>query len=296
MTRFPVCALRSVEIDTPDLAKSEAFYTGPWALEVAARSESSVWLRATGDDHHVLVLHQSDRAAFRCVVFRAAEGFDLETVADLAEAHGSTIISPAAPDDGPAGGTMLALRSPDGLEIRVVHGDHRHADAASVANRVLRLAHININTKDVDATAKYFESVFGFQLTDRSAIMAFVRCNDDHHAVVIAEAKLFGLNHIAFLMPELESLMRGAGRVVGAGTPIGWGIGRHGPGDNVFAYFVDPLGFVVEYTAEVLQVDDDYQVRGPADWAWPPGRIDHWGIAPPKPDYVKAAQLAIPYA
>jgi hypothetical protein len=75
--------------------------------------------------------------------------------------------------------------------------------------------------------------------------------------------------------------------------PIGWGVGRHGPGDNIFAYFVDPFGFVIEYTAEVLQVSESYQAHGPDDWVWPPGRTDHWGIAPPKPDYVKQAQLAI---
>jgi len=36
---------------------------------------------------------------------------------------------------------------------------------------------------------------------------------------------------------------------------------------------------VIEYTAEVLQVDDSYQVRGPDDWVWLPGRTDQWGIA-----------------
>jgi catechol 2,3-dioxygenase len=29
---------------------------------------------------------------------------------------------------------------------------------------------------------------------------------------------------------------------------------------------------------------------------WPPGRTDQWGIAPPKADHVKAAQVAVPYA
>ncbi len=77
---------------------------------------------------------------------------------------------------------------------------------------------------------------------------------------------------------------------------IGWGVGRHGPGDNVFAYFVDPFGFVIEYTAEVLQVNDDYRPHGPDYWVWPAGRTDHWGIAPPKPGYVKDAQLAIRFA
>ena len=93
--------------------------------------------------------------------------------------------------------------------------------------------------------------------------MAFVRCNSDHHAIVIADAAVNGLNHVAFLMPDLEAVMRGSGRMIDAGFPIAWGVGRHGPGDNVFAYFIDPVGIVIEYTAEVLQVDDSYVVRGP---------------------------------
>jgi len=88
--------------------------------------------------------------------------------------------------------------------------------------------------------------------------MAFMRCNDDHHAIVIADAPANGLNHVAFLMPNLEAVMRGSGRMIDAGFPIAWGVGRHGPGDNVFAYFIDPVGIVIEYTAEVLQVDDTY--------------------------------------
>jgi catechol 2,3-dioxygenase len=98
------------------------------------------------------------------------------------------------------------------------------------------------------------------------------------------------------MMPDWESVMRGSGRMIDHGFPIGWGVGRHGPGNNVFAYFVDPFGFVIEYTAEVLQVDDSYEPHGPDYWVWPPGRTDHWGIAPPKPDSVKKAQLAIRFA
>jgi catechol 2,3-dioxygenase len=96
-------------------------------------------------------------------------------------------------------------------------------------------------------------------------------------------------------MPDLESVMRGSGRMVDHGYSIGWGAGRHGPGDNVFAYFVDPAGAVIEYTAEVLQIDDSYVAKGPGDWVWPPGRTDQWGIAPPKSDACKIAQLAVPF-
>ena len=30
--------------------------------------------------------------------------------------------------------------------------------------------------------------------------------------------------------------------MIDAGYPIAWGVGSHGPGDNVFAYFVDQFG------------------------------------------------------
>ena len=89
--------------------------------------------------------------------------------------------------------------------------------------------------------------------------------------------------------------MRASGRMMDAGFAIGWGPGRHGPGNNVFTYFVDPFGFVIEHTADVLQVDDHYRVGGPEDWTWPKGRSDQWGIAPPKTSECKAAQLAIPF-
>ena len=57
MNRFPVADIRSVDLGTPDLVQSEQFYTTAWGLEVAAREGSSVYLRATGRDHHVLALH-----------------------------------------------------------------------------------------------------------------------------------------------------------------------------------------------------------------------------------------------
>ena len=73
-------------------------------------------------------------------------------------------------------------------------------------------------------------------------------------AQVVSDANT--LNHIAFVMPDLDAVMRGAGRMSDAGWPIEWGVGRHGPGNNVFSYFVGPDDFVIEYTADVLQVDD----------------------------------------
>jgi catechol 2,3-dioxygenase len=296
MSGFPVTALRSVELLVPDLAAAERFYTATWGLSVAARAPGRLWLHATGDDHHVLELRGAEAPAIRSVTFRAADAAALDRVLGTAEAAGATVLSRPAPLDEPAGGLAATLRDPAGFVLRLVTGDARRVPDPPSRDRPDRLAHVNLNCRDVDATARFFEARLGFRLADRSKLMAFERCNSDHHAVVLAEAPVDGLNHVAFNMPGWEGVMRGAGRLVDAGFPIAWGPGRHGPGDNVFAYFVDPFGIVVEYTAEVEQVGEDHVARGPEHWVWPPGRTDQWGIAPPKPEATKKAQLAIRFA
>lgn len=295
MTEFPVIALRSVELGTPDLAASVDFYTRVWGLDVVAEVGDKIFLAATGDDFHVLELKQSDRAELRKISFRVGTAEALASLFAKTIAAGCTVQREIGRADGPAGGERFVVREPQGSVLEFVYGDRRKQGRV-VPNRPGRLAHVNINGTQIEPLSEFYRDVLGFRLTDRSKLMAFLRCNDDHHAIVLAEAPVNGLNHVAFLMPDLESVMRGSGRVVDHGYPIGWGVGRHGPGDNVFAYFVDPQGVVIEYTAEVLQVDDSYRARGPEEWVWPPGRTDHWGIAPPKSDACKKAQISIGFS
>ena len=137
--------------------------------------------------------------------------------------------------------------------------------------------------------------MFDLSRVDRTRIMAFMRCNSDHHSLALGDTDNDALNHVAFLMPSIDDVMRGGGRMKDAGYGIEWGPGRHGPGDNAFNYFVGPFGLVIEYTAEVEQVDDHYVPGLPDDWKWPPGRIDQWGIGVGPTDRLKQAQRAVSF-
>jgi catechol 2,3-dioxygenase len=296
MADFPVTGLRSVDLIVPDLAAATAFYTDIWGLAVADRGEGIVWLRGTGPDAHLLALHAGDAPAIRSMTFRVAAHADPDARAAAMVARGATPATPNRSADEPGGGTIVAVRDAQGRTIRLVQGDAAVAPLPYDPDRPERLAHVNFNSDDVARDIAFYTEALGFTLTDRSKMMGFVRTNDDHHSIVIADAPVNTLNHVAFQMPSWEGVMRAAGRMVDHHFPIGWGPGRHGPGDNVFTYFVDPFGIVIEYTAEVLQVDDGYRVGGPDDWTWAPGRSDQWGIAPPKTLECKAAQLAIPFA
>ena len=77
----------------------------------------------------------------------------------------------------------------------------------------------------------------------------------------------------------LYAVMRGIGRLRDTGMTPAWGPGRHGPGDNVYAYFIAPFGAVIEFSTAVEKVPDDYQAGSPEDWTWPPNRIDQWGLS-----------------
>ena len=203
------------------------------------------------------------------------------------------MLGPAAPISEPGGGTGLTLRDPDGRVFRFIHGDARQVATVADPDAPVRLAHVVFNSKDVAASQRFFEQALGFKLSDRTRIMAFLRCNSDHHSIAFAEAKQDSLNHIAFLMTDLDSVMRGGGRAKEAGYPIEWGPGRHGPGNNAFNYFIGPFDVPIEYTAEVQQVDDSYRTGRPDDWKWPPGRVDHWGISQLPTARLKQAQTAI---
>jgi len=289
-----IAALRSVALDVPDLAAAEAFYTGTWHLEVAARGDEVIYLRGTGADHHLLALHRGGPLpAIRKLTLRARTADALDRIAEAAPAAGGRVLRAPHAVDEPSGGNALLIADADGRVIEIVHGDLLRADAAEVEDRPLRLAHAVLNAHDVEATRAFFERALGFRLADRTRIMAFLNCNADHHSIALGDTDNDALNHIAFLMPGLEAVMRGGGRMKDAGHPIEWGPGRHGPGDNAFNYFIDPFGIVIEYTAEVEQIDDSYVAGGPDDWKWPAGRVDQWGISLPPSARLKEAQRQV---
>lgn len=292
-----ICALRSVALEVPDLAEAERFYTSTWKLGVAHRADDALFLRGTGQDHHVLALHaNAGPPAVRHVTFRARSAQALEDIAQAAVAAGGRVIRPLTAAADPAEGRSLAIADPHGRVFEVVHGDRSGEGSEARNDHPIRLAHVVLNSHDVPATQRFCEQVLGFRLADRTGIMAFMNCDRDHHSLALADADNDALNHIAFLMPDLDSVMRGGGRMKDAGFAIEWGPGRHGPGDNAFNYFIDPFGVVIEYTAEVQQIDEHYRVGSPDDWKWPPGRVDHWGISTPPTPRLKEAQRVVRFA
>jgi catechol 2,3-dioxygenase-like lactoylglutathione lyase family enzyme len=263
--------LRSVELEIPDVAPAADFLEHLRGLVPAGSAGATRFFRGTGDHPYILSLTQAPTPAVAAVTFAGS----LEELAKLGK--------PDRSFDVPGGGRGLEVRGPEAQVYRFI----TDSTVAPIddRNKPIQLTHAVINATDVEASERYAVEKLGFKVSDRTAHMRFIRCNRKHHALAYAKAQLASLNHIAFEMHDMDAVMRGMGRLRDAGHEPVWGPGRHGPGNNVFGYFIAPYGGIVEYTAEVSEVDENYKVGTPEDWKWPPGRIDHWGIS--KKDTVK---------
>ena len=132
----------------------------------------------------------------------------------------------------------------------------QHPDVVLDRSRPTKISHVVLNSARTDDQVPFFIDVLGFKLADSSHMMEFLRCSADHHSMAIFRNNGPSLNHVAYELPNIDGLMRGTGRLKHNGFEIEWGVGRHGPGNNVFSYFIEPNGFVAEYTTELDQLDD----------------------------------------
>jgi catechol 2,3-dioxygenase len=280
--RTTVRGVRSVDIDMSQPERAAAFYTGVWHLTEVERHGRSVYLRGTGRHHHILAIHPApDGFAIRRITFDAASKGIVDAIHARVKAAGCHTDEPHALAI-PGGGYGFGFADPEGRNLAVVCDGKEHADSADVRDRPRKVAHVNLNAADLDGTNKFFTDVLGFRLVDNSGPLFFLNADSgDHCSIVTGKTATPTVNHVSFEMPDIDSTMRGAGRMRDAGYPIEWGVGRHGAGNNVFAYFAGPEEFPIEYTADVMQIDETYQFHGPEYWKWPPGRLDQWGVTPP---------------
>ena len=274
--------VRSVEIVASNLDEAARFYEAVWGLAPVETRNDLRYFRGTGSYHHVLVLHAGAQPAVVRIVFDVAGRAGIDALLDRTKAAGGKPSAPAKLNI-PGGGYGFACKDPDGRNLGFVCDCADHADTADSPDRPRKIVHVNLNARDFDGTLRFFTQALGFRVIDDNAPLWFLHCdNSDHCSIVLCKMNLPTLNHIAFEMPEFDSVMRGMGRMKDSGYPIEWGPGRHGPGDNVFAYFCGPDEVPLEYAAEVLQVDDSYQPRPSSYWKYAPGRSDQWGITQPR--------------
>ncbi|WP_375502494.1 VOC family protein [uncultured Jatrophihabitans sp.] len=274
-----ITRLRSIAISAQDPAVLLPFYEQTWGLErVAETTDGAIQLRARGPEHHVFTLAPGHGHSLELISLAASSPDAVDTIVQRARDAGAEVERRPAASTEPGGGYRAIIRDPEGRRLEVSADLAEHDGAPGRDFGPDRLSHIVLNCTDMTAAKDFYQQVLGFQISDwyENDQMVFLRCNELHHCIVLAPGRWTSLNHVAFEVESADEVMRALGRMRKAGFDTIWGPGRHGPGGNVFCYFVDPVGNVIEYTAELLVLADDWQ---PHSWVRNQENADVWGTS-----------------
>jgi Glyoxalase/Bleomycin resistance protein/Dioxygenase superfamily len=317
-SRNPVIKVADIawlEFDKPDLIRAEAFARA-FGFQTARRDPAGVQFRGTDAGAPCMIVRRGERSRFAGVAFRACDEVD---VLRLADKFGAT----ARPLPESIGGLSVDLVDPSGVPVRVVAGMHqlpelpgqqphvfnfgrelRRTNAtqrpARTPARVQRLGHLVLQSTKYLQSLNWYLDNLGMIVSDflffpgqrqRGPTMSFIRCDRgsepaDHHTLAIALGPANRYIHSAYQVSDLDALAAGGEYLRERGYFRSWGIGRHIQGSQIFDYWRDPDGFLVEHFTDGDMFDNTlepgwapFTASGLAQWG-PPASKDFLGTTP----------------
>lgn len=287
--------LRSVTLRVPDVVTAKDFYTEVWGLGLSEEDGDRFWLRGTGQDHHILKLEEHQANSLGGISFAVGTAREIDEAGRRLAAAGIPMLREPGRLDDAAGGYGLSFVDPEGRTVELASEVHAvvHQDRDGYPSVPRQLAHVVLNTVDIETATKFYTQVLGMRVSDWSERqMSFLRCTPKHHVIAFNQAPWTSVNHVAYELSSIDHFMRGIGNLKVHGIEPKWGPGRHGPGNNTFSYFTDPAGLVCEYTSEVEEINEDTWLC--RTWQRTPELSDQWRTAGPPTSGVRAAMAGIP--
>ncbi len=310
-----VLDLAWLEFEKPNLQRAEAFALA-FGFTTLSCSADELQLRGTAADSPCVIVRRAPRSRFVGAAFKAQDEAD---VLRLANATGAP--SRRLPDS--IGGVTVDLVDPSGIPVRVVAGAHELTELPAQkphtfnfghelrrANttqrpprepaRVERLGHVVLQTnKYIEALNWYLDNLgmivsdflFFPGQRDRGPAMSFIRCDRgmtpaDHHTLAMALGPANRYVHSAYQVCDLDALAAGGEHLKELGYQRSWGIGRHIQGSQIFDYWRDPDGFLVEHFSDGDMFDctlepgwAPFTASGLAQWG-PAATMDFLGTDP----------------
>lgn len=271
--------IRFVGYGVSNLETEKMFYIDTWKLTEISSDASMAYLAVPGSKEGFSVrLRQTDEPRIDVISWSAENRQAVDELRQQVEAAGGKIISEPHEMDDFGGGYGFRFFDPVGFVVEVcTEFATRIADKIEPGEPLPeRISHVVLHAPDHKGYVEFYEKALGFRVSDwLGDFMCFLRCNEWHHRLaVLPGAPAF--NHVAYDVPDVDSLMKSIARVKKSDRSILWGPGRHTAGNNVFSYFATPTGYIAEYTTDLERVDDDNWV---ATVHTPSKEImDQWGV------------------
>jgi catechol 2,3-dioxygenase-like lactoylglutathione lyase family enzyme len=304
-----------LEFAKPDLLRAEAF-AHAFGFTTVLRNDAELQLRGTDAGAPCVIIRRGPRSRFVGTAFKAADEADVRRLANV-----NGVATRTLPET--IGGIAVDLVDPSGIPVHVVAGTHQlealPAQAAHTLNfgnellrtnamqrpprrpaRVQRLGHVVLQTTKYREALNWYLDQLGMIVSDflfypgqrgRGPTMSFIRCDlgqtpADHHTIAIALGPLNRYVHSAYQVCDLDALAAGGEYLKDLGYHRSWGIGRHIQGSQIFDYWRDPDGFLVEHFSDGDMFDctlepgwAPFTGSGLAQWG-PPVTKDFLGTNP----------------
>jgi catechol 2,3-dioxygenase len=250
-------------IGVDDVDAAVAWYRDVIGLREVGQDGPRHYLGCGGRDGFDLAIEPGG-AGMRHVAYSCFSDPEFEAAA--ARLQRSGLDSAEVTSNGPGITKAAAVTLPGGHVVQVVcrsEADHYVGVATWAADALHSprdIDHVNIATQDVDATVEALDLALGLRLSDlhnvegHGNVGAWMRAGDRHHDFAIIRNRADGLHHVAYQLADGSALIAFADRLASVGTRAEYGIGRHGPGSNLFLYVRDPSGNRVELTADMAAV------------------------------------------
>jgi catechol 2,3-dioxygenase len=141
------------------------------------------------------------------------------------------------------------------------------------------IQHLTLATRDVQAIEDFYAGKLGFGVSDRvvneqgKIMTCFMRGNHEHHNLACFYQDRQGVDHHSYEAGEWDTIRDWSDHLASQNIQLFWGPGRHGPGNNLFIFIVDPDDNWIEISAE-LEVVHDRPVK---IWPHEERTLNLWG-------------------
>ena len=277
-----------VSMLTRDLTASTKNAIDVFGLHETDTTGKKVFLTAQ-NKHHELVYTQADEDAVDHIGLVVPSSDELDAVRAKVDRGGYRVVSENPIEDHIEEG--FAFVGPEGYTWQIYTEKLPYSMLKRGSLTADRLGHVNIQAIDSHGQRDFLHEVFDFVVSDNIGDEHFfMRCNNDHHGIAVFKAPRTAMHHHAWQAGNIMDLARLGDRLARRGARLAWGPVRHGAGDNIAVYYVEPNGAVIEYYCDMetirdknrperwFDADDLYWINQ-WDGQVPPGVLDY-GVTP----------------
>jgi hypothetical protein len=260
------------------MAKARKFLLD-FGMHITQEDANRIYFRGYGPDQYVYICEKSDKPEFRGACFEVQTRGDLDLAAKRFGVEVKKVTALG-------GGYKVTIKDPDNLPFHLIYGQ-APAETGKLPEKIVsnfpnpddkprkgtflrfnegpasvhKLGHYGQNCTNFQRTYEFYAGNFNFKPSDilyddeGKDVAGFFHLDQgetfvDHHCFFVQEKLPVHVHHCSFEIHDFDTQLLGHQHLEKQGYKLCWGVGRHILGSQIFDYWYDVHGFMVEHYAD----------------------------------------------